>query len=173
MGIRKFKCYREVKRAYTRKSKFKKKNFIKAMPDLNIGKFEMGNTKKHFEYSAKLVSKVDHQVRQNALESVRVLANKKLDKELGATSYRFRINLYPHHALRENKMIVGAGADRMQSGMQLAFGKVVGVAAQAKKGKTVVEILVDGSGLETVKNILKSLTPRLPGKYSIEVAKAS
>jgi len=171
MGLRKFKCYRTVKRAYTRKSKFKKKNFIKAMPDLAIGKFEMGNLQKKFEYSVRLVSKVDHQIRQNALESARIMANKRLEEGLGATNYHFRINLYPHHALRENKMIVGAGADRMQSGMQQSFGRVIGIAAQAKKGKTVVEILTDAPGLEIVKSTIKSLTSRLPGTYYIEVSK--
>jgi large subunit ribosomal protein L10e len=44
---------------------------------------------------------------------------------------------HPHHILRENKMITGAGADRMQTGMSHSFGSNVGRAAQVKKGQVI------------------------------------
>ena len=49
-GLRKGRSYRKVKRAYTRKSKFKTKAFIKAIPPHKIAKFKMGDLLKKFNY---------------------------------------------------------------------------------------------------------------------------
>ncbi len=167
-GLRKGKCYKKITRAYTRKSKFKKKSYINALPTVKIIKFNMGNVKKQFEYEINLISKEPLQIRHNALESSRMIVNRKLNEKLGTAAYYLKLRVYPHHALRENKMLTGAHADRMQTGMQRAFGKVVGIAAQVKKGKTVFSVYVDQKDLETAKSILKTATPRLPGKYLIE-----
>jgi len=78
-----------------------------------------------------LVSTEKVQIRHNALEACRQFINKKLDKEL-AGQYFFKIIPFPHHIQRENKMLTGAGADRMQTGMQLAYGKASGKAAILK-----------------------------------------
>jgi len=168
-GLRKGKCYRHITRAYTRKSKFRKKSYIAAIPTIKIIKFDMGNVKKKFKYEVDLVSKGPIQLRHNALESSRMVVNRKLNEKLGDTNYHFKLKVYPHHVLRENKMLTGAHADRMQTGMQRAFGRAVGIAAQVKKGKTVFSIRVDKKDLETTKVILKTATPRLPGNYIIEV----
>ncbi|MAG45762.1 MAG: hypothetical protein CMH63_03260 [Nanoarchaeota archaeon] len=79
------------------------------------------------------------------------------------------MRVYPHHALRENKMLVGAGADRMQTGMQRAFGKVIGIAAQLKKNQSVFEVFVNKSGVEAAKDALKGANQRLPFDSSIGV----
>ena len=136
-SLRKAKCYRNVKRAYTRKSKYKKKGYIKAIPSLKIVKFDIGNLKKKFSNEVSLYSKEKIQVRENALESARLIVNRKLNKVLGASNFHLKLRLFPHHALRENKMLTGAGADRMQTGMQRAFGKVIGSAALASGWGTV------------------------------------
>ena len=47
-GLRKGRCYREIERAYTRKSKFRSKGFVKAIPPNKIIKYNMGNAKKEF-----------------------------------------------------------------------------------------------------------------------------
>lgn len=167
-GLRKGKAYREVKRAYTRKSKFHKKSYIKAVPNLRIVRFIMGDAKKEFPVQLDLVCNEKIQIRQNALESARILINRQLNKILG-TNYRLVLRLYPHHVLRENKMLTGAGADRMSQGMQLSFGKVVGTAAQVKKGQTIFTAYSEKKDLVFVKNTLKSASPRLPCTCRIKI----
>ena len=73
-----------------------------------------------------------------------------------------RILVYPHHVLRENKMIFGAGADRLQDGMRRAFGKPVGTAAQVRAGQTVIIARVDENGIEVAKEALRRGGDKLP-----------
>ncbi len=61
--LRKFAAYRKVERPYTRISKFRKKSFIRASPNLKIVRFEMGDPRKKFNYTLELVSKTDLQGR--------------------------------------------------------------------------------------------------------------
>src|SRR3989344_5417395 len=117
--LRKFSAYQRIERPYTRKSKYKKKDFIKGAPPVRIVAFDMGNLKRKFESSFSLVSKENVQVRQNAIESARMTANRYLEKNLGKTGFHLKIRIYPHHILRENPLASGAGADRMSTGMQL------------------------------------------------------
>src|SRR3989344_2775900 len=109
--LRSGKCYRKFTRPYTRKSKFKKKSFISTIPESKIVKYNFGNPKKQFKYCVKLVSKVDHNIRHNALESARQVINRDLEMTIGSSSYFMRVEVFPHHILRENKMLTGAHAD--------------------------------------------------------------
>jgi large subunit ribosomal protein L10e len=168
--LRKFKCYRKLVRAYTRKSKYKPKAYVKAVPNSRLVRYHMGEGNKKFKYEVDFFSKQRMQVRDNALESARQVSNRRLEAALGRTGYYFRIMVYPHHALRENKMLVGAGADRMQTGMQKAFGKVIGIAARLKKGQSLFKVYVNKSGLEAAKEALKGANQRLPMKCGIEVS---
>ena len=166
-GLRKGHSYSKItKRAYTRKSKFKKKSYVKAVPISKIVKYDMGDLKKDFPKKVHLVSKQKVQLRHNAIESARILINRKMHKELGP-NYRLKLRIYPHHVLRENKMLTGAGADRMQSGMQKAFGKPMGIAAQVKKGQKIFTAYVEENDIEKTKKALKAGIPRLPQKYTI------
>tara|TARA_Y100000310_G_C20660878_1_gene804702 strand:- start:1712 stop:2239 length:528 start_codon:yes stop_codon:yes gene_type:complete len=168
-GLRKFKCYREVKRAYTRKSKYKRKSYIKGVPLSKIVRYDMGEQKKNYKYEVSLRTKERIQVRHNAIESARVTSNRKLEGALGKTDYYFKIRTYPHHILRENRMLVGAGADRMQTGMKQAFGKVVGIAAQLKKNQKIFSVYVNKAGLEIAKEAMKFAIRRLPFKGSVTI----
>ena len=165
-GLRKGKCYTEIKRAYTRKSKYKGSNFIKAIPTLKIVKFDQGNLQKTFESQIHLFSKQDIQLRHNSLESARQVVHKHLADALG-NNYHLKVRVYPHHILREHKMITGAGADRLSPGMSQAFGKPVGVAAQVKRNQAIITIMVDSKDVESAKNALGFAHARLPGKYYI------
>ncbi len=168
--LRKAKCYRNIERAYTRKSKYKKKGFVKSPTAIKIVKYHMGDTTKDFKKVVKLVSKDKYQVRHNALESCRMLINRQLIKKFGPKGYHMFINIFPHHILRENKMLTGAGADRMQSGMKHAFGKAMGSAAQVKKGTTIFTVMVDNEEI-FVLELMKKVKNRLPGPVSVEIAK--
>jgi large subunit ribosomal protein L10e len=167
-GLRKFKCYRKIKRAYTRKSKFKRKAYIKTVPVSKIVRYSMGEQNKEYKYEVSLATKERIQVRHNAIESARLVSNRQLENKLGKTEYHFRIRTYPHHVLRENRMLVGAGADRMQTGMSQAFGKVVGIAAQLKKNQKIFSVLVNKSGLETAKSAMEAAIRRLPFQGSVK-----
>lgn len=170
MGLRPGRCYRDIERAYTRKSKFNKLSFVKAVPQNKIVRFQMGNQNKKYQYIAKLVSEIGVQVRDNSIESSRQLVNRLLAEKLG-TNFKFTIHVYPHHVLRENRMLTGAGADRMQQGMQLSFGIPVGIAARVFKNQTVFSVAADDPTV--AKQALKLAIPRMPGRYKIEVKKTS
>ena len=167
-GLRKGHCYSKVKRPYTRKSKVRSKSFIKTIPSNKIIRYKMGDLKKKFVYTLQLISKQDIQVRHNALESCRQIVNRRLHESLGL-DYNFSLLVYPHHILRENKMLAGAGADRIQKGMQKSFGKPIGLAARIKKGKSVFSVSVNEDSLQIAKEALKLAPPRMPGQYSIQI----
>lgn len=166
--IRPFSCYRKVKRAYTRKSRYKVKGFIKSVPVCKLSKFNFGDNKKTFPHKVFLVSRQRIQVRHNALESARTAVVRRLTEKLG-NNYHFQVRSYPHHVLRENKMITGAGADRMQTGMQRSFGAAVGLAAQLKEGTRIFCVYVEKSGIDPARMALKSAIHKLPGSCAIEV----
>lgn len=169
VALRKFKCYRFVKRAYTRKSKYKRKSYIKGLPVSKIVRYVMGNPKKKYSYEVSMKAPFPVQIRHNALESARLTSNRRLEKEAGKSEYFFKLRTYPHHVLRENKMIVGAGADRMQTGMKQSFGKVVGIAVQLKKGQKLFTVYVNKEKVEAAKRALESASKRLPFKGLIAI----
>ena len=168
VGLRKGHSYSNVKRSYTRKSKVRSKSYIKTIPQNKIVKYTMGDSKKQFEYRVNLVAKNSIQVRHNALESCRQVVNRRLNQRFGL-DYYFILRVYPHHILRENRMLTGAGADRMQTGMQLSFGTPIGLAAQLKKGQAVFSVDVSKEKVDFAKVALKMASPRMPGHYTIVV----
>ncbi|MBI2672772.1 50S ribosomal protein L16, partial [Candidatus Woesearchaeota archaeon] len=168
MGLRPAHCYREIERSYTRHSKYKAKGYVKSMPPIKITKFDFGNTTKNFESRVDIFPKADIQIRHNSLESARMLANRRLHKSLGA-NYRLKVRVYPHHVLREHKMLTGAGADRMSPGMSQAFGKPIGLAAQVKAKQPIISVFVEKKDVKTVINVLDHTKARLPGKCGVSV----
>ena len=165
--LRKFSAYKRLERPYTRISKFKKKSFIKANPNINIVRFEMGDPKKKYEYSYQLLSKQDLQIRHNAIESARQTCNRALEKVLGKTGYHLKVRVYPHHVLRENPLAAGAGADRMSTGMAHSFGKVIGIAARLKKGQTVFSARLNKKDLALGRTALTKASRKLPCQCTI------
>nr|MBA4405057.1 50S ribosomal protein L16 [Nanoarchaeum sp.] len=168
--LRKGCCYKHVTRAYTRKSKYKAKSFIKAIPASKIVRFHMGDPKGEFPKKVMLITKERMQIRHNSLESARVLVNRHLQKSFGNKGYHFLVHLYPHHVLRENKMLTGAGADRMQKGMQKSFGRAVGLAAQTRVGTVVFTIFVPEANVVIAKKSMEMARARMTGTYSVVVA---
>lgn len=166
-GLRKGHCYNKIERPYTRRSKFKKKGFIKAVPTIKVVRYSAGEPKKNFEYRVCLYTKSDVQIRHNAIESARQIINRHLNQRIGNANYYFQINMYPHHILRENKMLGGAHADRLQSGMAHSFGKAIGLAAQAKKGKVLFSVRVNADKIGVVTECLKKAVTRIPCKCGV------
>jgi large subunit ribosomal protein L10e len=172
MGLRKASAYSKKKVVpFTRVSKKKGKSYIKTVPQQKIVKFSMGSEPLYnageFPHEIKLVSKEKVQIRHNALEACRQYIHKRLEEEL-AGQYLFRIVTFPHHIQRENKMLTGAGSDRMQTGMQLSFGKATGKAAIVKPGSPIFFIAVPNEkAVALVRDILKRIKSKMPGAKKI------
>lgn len=160
--LRKFSAYQNLERPYTRVSKFNKKNFVRGgFPQVGIVRFESGNPHEKFDTILKLNTQEALNIRQNALESARMTSNRLLEKNLGK-SYYFKIKVYPFHILRENPLAAGAGADRMSTGMQKAFGKPIGSAARVKEGQTIIELRVNQPHLKLAREALSRAAKKLP-----------
>jgi len=159
------KNYREVKgQSYTRKE------YIRGSPAPKITKFTMGDTKTTFPIQALLIAGEEAQIRHNALEAARVASNRVLLNKLG-NAYILRVVPYPHTILRENKMIFGAHADRLQDGMRKAFGKPVGAAARVKVGQAIIEVGVNENAVEVAKEALELGKDKLPIPCRIVIEK--
>ena len=153
-----------VGQAYTRKK------FAKGFPPPKIVKFTMGDTKASFEYELSLIGLKRVQIRHNALEAARIAVNRILNDRL-LEEYFLKIRPYPHQILRENKMIFGAHADRLQQGMRRSFGTPTGSAARVEPGQTLITVKVNTNGLEAAKQALKRGSSKLPVTCKLIVKK--
>ena len=157
--------YREVKgQAYTRRK------YIRGSPVSKIVKFTMGDTSGDYAYQARLIAEKSVQIRHNALESARVASNRVLSEKLG-NNYLLKVLPYPHVILRENKMIFGAHADRLQDGMRNAFGKAIGLAARVKSGQSLILANVNEDGIEAATTALKRGAAKLPTPSRVIIEK--
>ncbi|MBU2503667.1 MAG: 50S ribosomal protein L16 [Nanoarchaeota archaeon] len=167
MVLRKASAYTKRKvLPFTRVSKKKGKSYVKTVPPQKIVKFCMGLQSLYM--SGKLPEKIivvadeKAQIRHNALEACRQYINKALETELMG-QYFFKVCVFPHHIQRENKMLTGAGSDRMQTGMQLSYGKPVGKAAILKQGTQLFLIAVpDEKAVQFTRGVLKRVKPKIP-----------
>jgi len=172
MALRKASSYSKwYARPYTRKSAVKSKAYIKTIPPNKVVKLHMGDVKGYesgkLNYVLKMVSLEHVQMRDNAIEAARQYVNKLLDEKLLGQFY-FGVKVFPHHILRENKMLTGAGADRMQTGMQLSFGATVGRAALVKKGKEIFIVATNSDkNIRVAREILDKIRSKLPCTVSI------
>ena len=177
MALRKGSAYsKRYARPYTRKSKKRTKSYIKTVPNSKIVKFKMGDLKGFAagEYPIQIIvrAKENCQIRDNSIEAVRQFFNRFLQTKIGKEFY-LEVKIYPHHILRENKMLTGAGADRMQTGMSRAFGKTVGRAALVKPNQVLYILGVKtAKGEIEARKLIRSAKARLACKVSTETIKA-
>jgi len=176
MGLRKAAAY-SFKRArpYVRHSRVKSKSYIKTLPQQKIVKFRMGKIadyeKGKFKYIARQISTQKVLLRDNALEACRQFIHKHLEKEF-AGQYFFEVKVFPHHILRENKMLTGAGSDRMQTGMQKSFGTTQGRAAMVKKNQTVFLVgVLNDKGFPPIMKIFNKIKSKIPCKSRLSTEK--
>ena len=151
---------------YTRISKKRQKSYIKTVPPQKIVRFKMGEGKNlHHQLIVISIEKV--QIRDSALEACRQYLNKKMEEKL-VNQYIFKVVPFPHHIQRENKMLTAPGADRMQTGMQLSFGKAMGKSAILKKDSEIFKIsLATPKAVEFVRKLLKQIKSKLPSKTKV------
>lgn len=158
------KMYREVKgRAYTRRK------YMGGVPGNRIVQYEMGNKTGEFPLEVNLIAKEACQVRHISLEAARIAANRFIQKKAGVSNYHLKIVVYPHHVLRENKVAVGAGADRISDGMRGSFGSLVGSAARVKRGQTIITLRTTDTYLRHAKAALRKAGIKVPSPCRIEV----
>jgi len=156
---------------FTRISKIKSRSYIKTVPPQKIVKFYMGVAKNNFPHRLRVLSEHRVQIRDNSLEACRQFIHKQLDTNL-AGQYYFRVIPFPHHIQRENKMLTGAGADRMQTGMQLSFGKSVGKAAIVNPGDPIFVIdLPNEKAVVLARTLIRQIRSKLPGTVRVAYEK--
>ena len=157
--------YRHVKnRAYTRKK------YVRGFPPPKIVKFSMGDTKGTFEIEGQTYRSERAQIRHSALEAARVATNRILMDKL-INDYLYGCYPYPHIILRENKMIFGAHADRLQQGMRRSFGTPIGTAAKVEVDQTIITVKVKAGQEVTAKESLKRGSAKLPIPCKIVISK--
>lgn len=155
--------YRRRERPYTRRK------YMGGVPGSKVVAYDMGNLTEKFPITLSLVAKEPCQIRHIALEAARVAANRFLMKSVGRTNFHFKLRVYPHHVLRENKQATGAGADRVSSGMRHAFGKLVGSAARVTAGQKVASVSLGPENLINGKTALRRAGHKLPTPVQIVV----
>ena len=172
MALRKATAYSKRKvTPFTRVSKKRQKSYIKTVPQQKIVKFAMGKESLYEEgklpHQLTVVATEKIQIRHNALEACRQYINKKLDKELSG-QYLFKVIPFPHHIQRENKLLTAPGADRMQTGMQLSYGKAVGKSAIMKSNSRIFFVAVpNAKAVNFARKIFKQIKSKLPCNVKI------
>ena len=170
MALRKAHSYSKKKVGpFTRKSSVKSKAYIKTVPPSVITKYSMGKSDtSKLKHRLALVSCEKAQIRQNSIEACRQYINRNLEEGF-AGQYFFKILPYPHHIQRENRMITGAGADRMQTGMQLSFGVCMNKAAIIQpEGKIFFIAVSNEKEVKFVREIFRQIKSKLPCKTRVE-----
>ena len=156
--------YHEIRgQAYTRRE------YMRGVPANRITQYDMGNRQQTFPIEVTLIAKEKCQVSHRSLEAARVATNRRLHKSMSEMYYHFKVRIYPHNVLRENKQATGAGADRVSQGMRSAFGKAVGTAARIKKGQKLLTVYTTKEYVETAKISLKRALYKMPTPCTITV----
>jgi len=143
---------------------------VHGVPEPKIRMFTMG-TNKDYDYETILISDKQAQISHLALEAARIAANRHLRNEIGRADYFLRVLIYPHHVVREHRMMAFAGADRLQDGMRKAFGKVIGVAARVSPNQPLITIRTDRAYIQQAMRALKKAAPKMPTPCKINFDK--
>ncbi len=167
--------YKAIQRPFTRNSKVKSKAFIKSVPQTAVVKFIMGNGAKFnedgFNFTIRIISKEDAQIRDVSLEAARMQFHRGLEKDVG-TDYYMAVSIYPHQILREHKQAAVAQADRMSSGMSQSFGKSVGKAAQVFAGRPLFTFAFNNEAdVNKFRALYKKIKPKFACRTSLDITK--
>ena len=140
---------------------YTRQEYMGGIPTCRVTQFDTGNLKEPFTLRYSLQGEEAAQVRDIALEAARVSAVRVLEKH-APNAYHLKVRRYPHQILREHKMAMGAGADRISSGMRRAFGKPVGHAVRAEIGSELISVYINEENAEHAKEALRKAAHKLP-----------
>ncbi len=150
------RMYRKVEgQVYTRRE------YMGGIPTCRVTQFDTGNVRGEFSWSLTLGTEEAAQVRDVALEAARVSAVRVLEKA-APNEFHLKVRRFPHQVLREHKMAMGAGADRISDGMRRAFGKPVGRAVRAAIGTELLTVYTTEAHLGDAKEALRKASHKLP-----------
>jgi large subunit ribosomal protein L10e len=151
------RLYKQIKsQSYTRRE------YMGGVPGTRITQFDLGDKNGNFNVTVSLVAGERAAVIHNALESMRVAANRVMMKGCGSAGYHLKVRVYPHEVIRENKVATGAGADRVSQGMRQSFGKAVGTAARIDVGQPIMTVRVTPERFSIVKEAFRKANTKLP-----------
>jgi large subunit ribosomal protein L10e len=160
------RMYREIEgQVYTRKE------YMGGIPTCRVTQFDTGNLRERFPISLTLGCEEAAQVRDVALEAARISAVRVLDKN-APNQFHLKVRRYPHQILREHKMAMGAGADRISDGMRGAFGKPVGHAVRAQIGSELMTVYTTKMHVDTAKEALRKASHKLPIRTRLTILDA-
>lgn len=111
------------------------------------------------------------QISSEAMEAGRIAANKYMVKNAGKDQFHLRVRMHPFHCLRINKMLSCAGADRLQTGMRGAFGKVQGTAARIAIGQIMLSIRTKEVHASKAVEGFRRAKFKFPGRQKIVVSR--
>lgn len=173
MGLRPARTFRDGKKqAWARFSRrTPRKSFVKSMPHNAMSLYFMGNAKGKYEVVSDMVCAEKVLLRDNAIEAARQAINKLLEKSL-PNAYTFKVLVFPHNVIRENKMIAGAGADRLQSGMAHPYGRPTERGAQIKPGQILFSIAYMVKDADVIREAYRRARCKMSGKWNIVVSAA-
>ncbi|VVC02594.1 50S ribosomal protein L10e [Candidatus Burarchaeum australiense] len=140
------------------------------MPHNSVQIFIMGNAKNAYDTRLDLVANEGVQIRDNSLESARQAINKYLEKHAPG-AYFLRVRVFPHNVIRENKMILGAGADRLQKGMRKAYGRPTDRGARVPAQQAIFTLLIDSKNRKLADEAYRRAKLKLPGRFSVDITK--
>jgi large subunit ribosomal protein L10e len=161
-------CRNPNSQAWARYSQKKpKKNYVRALPHTSLLVFNMGDRKGQYDLEMTLRPTHNVQLRSNALEAARLIANKYLEREI-PMQYYFNVVVYPHNVIREHKMASGAGADRISRGMSQAFGRPISIAARVRENQPIMKVLTKKEHRAKATEALRRATSKLSGNYKIK-----
>jgi len=160
------RMYRKVEgQIYTRQE------YMGGIPTCRVTQFDTGNLRASFPVSLSLGTEEAAQVRDVALEAARVSAVRVLERT-APNEFHLKVRRFPHQILREHKMAMGAGADRISDGMRRAFGKAVGHAVRAEIGAELLTIYTTEAHVADAKEALRKAAHKLPTPTRVSVRAA-
>ena len=160
------RMYRKVEgQVYTRRE------YMGGVPNCRITQFDSGNLQREFPLSLTLMTEEAAQVRDIALEAARVSAGRVMEKA-APNEFHLKVRRYPHQILREHKMAMGAGADRISDGMRHAFGKAVGHAVRANIGMALITVHTTEAHLADAREALRKASHKLPVPTRVDVIRS-
>jgi len=151
-----------------KKTKKGRREYLHGVPDSKIRMFTMGNGHAEYDYELLLINDEQQQISHFALEAARVAANRTLRDRIGKDDYFLRILVYPHHVVREHKMMSFAGADRLQEGMRRAYGRPWATAARVYRDQKLMSVNINKKHLAMGQRALSVARMKFPRRSHIE-----
>jgi large subunit ribosomal protein L10e len=145
-----------------------RKNYIRALPHTALQAFNMGTLSDKYDMTLTLNTQQPIQLRSNTLESARRITNHYLETEI-LGQYSLKLLVFPHLVIREHKMAVGAGADRISRGMSLSYGTPVSVAARLRAHQPLFMIRTMKANRKVAVTAFKRAQGKLSGVYKVIV----